>query len=135
LTDAEIGLPAGRYYSLTASEGDDEYLSDSLLKALYGNGSLPSVTEGWVDCALYLPILDHPCEFAVIYCRDRDSADDTARLLCARLGVIKNAKNTPEYSNVLEGGMVTVTGNYALLIISSDSEAALSALKKALQKS
>ncbi len=133
MTDVEIGLPAGKYYSLSAVEGESEYLSESLLIALYGNGELPRVTEGWLDCALYLPLLDHPCEFAVIYCRDRDCANDTARLLCARLGVLKNAKTAPEYKEMLDNAKVIVTGNYALLIISSDSETAISAFKKALR--
>jgi len=133
MTYAEIGLPAGKYYSLSAAEGESEYLSGSLLIALYGNGELPRVTEGWIDCALYLPYSSHPCEFAVVYCRDRDCAEDTARLLSTHLGVLKNAKTSPEYSEMLENAKVSIIGNYALLIISSDSNAAVSAFKKALR--
>ena len=133
MTDAEIDLPAGKYYSLSAAEGDDEYLSRSLLTALYGNGALPRVTEAWSDCALYLPFSDHPCEFAVIYCRDLDSAEDTARLMSARLAVLKNAKSSHEYSEMLEKARVVIVGNYTLLVISSDSESAIKIFKKALQ--
>ncbi len=121
----EKALPKGRYYSLSAPEGDAEYLSRSLISSLLGNGSYPKVGEGWLDAALYLSLGDHPCEFAVIYCRDRDTAEDTAKLFCTRLELIKITKTAPEYQKMIEEARVEVRGNYALLVISSDPDKAL----------
>ena len=133
MTAAEIGLPAGKYYSLAAPEGDAEYLSASLVSSLFGNGSYLAVAEDWLDCALYLSLGNHPCEFAVILCRSRDAAEDTARLLCSRLSAIRITKTDPQYAEILENASVSIRGNYAILIISTDTKNALSAAKKAIR--
>ncbi len=133
MTSAEIGLPAGKYYSLAAIEGDGEYLSDSLISSLFGNGSYPTIADDWLDGALYLSLGNHPCEFAVFLCRNRDTAEDTARLLSSRLSAIRITKTDPQYSKILENASVTVIGNYAILIISTDTKTALSTAKKAIK--
>lgn len=134
MTEAEIGLPTGRYYSLSAPEGDDEYLSAPLIASLLGNGSLPTVAADWLDCAFFLSLKDSPCEFAVILCSSRDAAEDTAALFHSRLAAIKITKTAPEYSQMIENSSVTITGNYAILIISTDPSSALKAAKKAIRK-
>ena len=134
MVESEIGVPAGKYYSLSAPEGDGEYLSNSLLSALFGNGSLPTVTRDWLDCALFLSLKESPCEFAVILCSSRDAAEDTAALLHSRLAAIKVTKALPEYSQMIENASVTITGNYAIFIISTDPVSALRAAKKAIRK-
>ena len=133
VTDAEIGLPAGKFYSLKALEGEDEYLPPSLIGSLLGNGSYPEVAESWLDCALYLSLGAHPCEFAVILCQSRDDAEDTAKLFCARLASIKLVKSKSEHADLLDDAKITITGNYVLFIISSDSDTALSVAKKAIR--
>ena len=130
MTDAEIGLPSGKYYSSAAPEGDSEYLSDSLVSALLGGGSYPTVAADWLDCSLFLSLGNHPCELAIILCQNHDAALDTARLLSTRLSSIKLTKTSPEYAEMLDTAKVAVKGNYALLIISSDSENALKVFMK-----
>ena len=125
MVEGEIGLPAGRFYSQSAPKGDEEYLSDSLISSLFGGGSYPTVADGWIDVALFLSLGTHPCEFVVILCRDRDVTHDTADLLHSRLTAIKLVKNDPQYESMLQNATVTLVGNYALLIISSDSKNAL----------
>ena len=133
LTNAEIYLPAGNIFSLSAKEGDDGFVSDSLLSALYGNGEIPPLRECWIDGAMFLSSNDHPCEFAVILCNSHDAATDTARLLCRRIDAIRTTKNKPEYKELIENATVTVRGNYVVFIISSDSKSAFKAIKKVLQ--
>ena len=130
VTAAEIGLPAGKYYSLNAPKGDEEYLSNALIASIFGGGAYPEVAEDWVDVALYLSFGKSPCEFAVILCQNRDAAHDTAKLLCSRLSAIKIAKNSPEYETMIANANVAVSGNYALLIISSDPEIAMKIMRK-----
>lgn len=130
VTKAEIGIPAGKFYSLSADKGDDEFLSESLISSLFGGGSYPEIANDWLDCALYLSLGSHPCEFAVILCNSRDTAEDTARLLGSRLSAIKITKTEPQYQKMIDAAKVAVIGNYALLIISSDSENALKTFNK-----
>lgn len=130
MTDAEKNLPAGKYYSLSASEGESEYLSDSLISSLFGNSYYQKISEKWIDGALFLSLTPHPCEFAVIYCSDRDNAEDTAKLFLSRIDAIKIAKSSPEYGKIIENAKVEIRGNYALLIISSDPDKALKAFTK-----
>lgn len=133
MTNAEISLPAGKYYGLSAPEGDEKYLSDDLISSLFGGGSYPKIAEDWIDCALYLSYGKSPCEFAVILCQSRDVAHDTAALLQARLSAIRLTKSSPEYAQMLENASITLIGNYALLIISSDTETALREAKRAIR--
>ena len=132
LTSLEISLPAGKTYSHDATEGEDEYISESLLCALFAEGGDIPLLESWIDYALFLPSSNHPCEFIVILCDTPSSAKDTARLLCRRLNTIKSVKKESEhaeYDVYLDNAEVIISRNYVLLIISSDSTAAK---KKAL---
>ena len=133
MTDAEISLPAGKIYWSGVEEGEDGYLSASLLNALLGSNMTDSLSESWLDIALFLSLGESPSEFAVILCRDRDSAIDTAKLLNLRLSSVKATKKSPEYKEMTENAKVTVVGNYALLIISTDSEAALKIFNKTIR--
>ena len=132
LVDAEVDLPAGKIYDMRAAEGDAEYLSDSLLSALYGNGKLPPVASSWVDCALFLSLGSHPCEFAVFLCDSHDAAQDTARILCSRLDSIKTLKRGGEYGALLDGARVCIVKNYVVLLISSDAETAEKTVRKSI---
>lgn len=122
---SEVGLPAGKVYSMSAPYGDSEHLPENLIARLFGEGTTPPASSGWLDLALFLPTSAHPCEFAVILCDSEDTATDTARLLCRRLDAIRTAKGNGEYSQMTENATVTVIGNYALLVISSDTQNAL----------
>lgn len=129
LTSCEVGLPAGSIYCLTAEYGSDEYLTDSLISSLLGNGKMPEICESWVDAAFFLSLKDHPCEFAVVRCENRDAALDTAKLLSAHLASSKLLKGPSDY---FDKAKVTVIGNYALLIVSSDPDKALKIAKSLL---
>ena len=93
---------------------------------------MPELRESWQDMAFYLSLNDSPCEFAVIYCRDNDTAIDTAKLLNARIDAVRTDKKDEKYSKMLDSATVAIVGNYALLIISSDTETALKTAKKAI---
>ena len=132
LVDAEVGLPAGKIYDMRATEGEDEYLSKSLLCALFGNGNMPTVRGAWIDCALFLSLGSHPCEFAVFLCNSHDAAQDTARLLCSRIDSVKTLKGGGEYAHILDGARVCIIKNYVVLLISSDSTAAEITVRRAI---
>ena len=119
----EVGLPAGNIYDMRAAEGEVEFLSDSLINALYGGGSMPRLRQDWLDCALFLSLGESPCELAVFYCASGSAACDTARLLCTRLDAIRTVKGDL-YPQMIERASVTVRGNFVLFFISSDPDAA-----------
>jgi hypothetical protein len=129
----EIGLPAGKIYDVKAPEGKNEYLNERLISTLFGGGSPPPMRDGWLDVALFLPATAHPCEFAVILCDSADTATDTARLLCRRLDSIRSTKGGGDYSALLESATVTVIGNYALLIVSSDTQNSIKVASKVIR--
>jgi hypothetical protein len=66
----------------------------------------------------------------VILCDSEDTATDTARLLCRRLDTIRTVKGEGEFSSMIESATVTVIENFALLIISSDTENAIKSASK-----
>ena len=133
MVQAERSLTVGKYYTLAAHDGGDEYMTDELIALLFGNGSYPKAADGWIDCALYLSLGESPMEFAIILCKNRDVARDTAELLSCRLSAIKHTKNSPEYAEMLDSAGITLIGNYAFLIISSDTESVLRAAKRAIR--
>ena len=130
LVDSEVGLPAGKIYDMRASGQDGEFLSDSLLCSLLGNGAMPAVRDSWIDGALFLSLGAHPCEFAVFLCDSRDAAQDTARLFCSRLDSVKTLKGDGKYASMLDSACVCIIRNYVVLIISSDSDTARSVARK-----
>ena len=127
MIESEVALPAGKIYCATAPFGSDEYLAESTVASIVGNGKMPEVCKSWLDCAFFLAVKDHPCELAVIYCQNRDAALDTAKLLTTRLASSKLLKGNSDY---FENAKVTVIGNYALLIVSSDPDAILRVVKR-----
>ena len=129
LCENEIGLPAGNIYSTVTSKGEDGHMSSSLLSAIFG-GSLPEVSADWIECSVFLPLANHPCEFTVIHCSSQDAAEDTARLLSHRLLSIKNTKE--EWEDMLGNAKVIVYKNHACLLISSDTAAAEKLVKTML---
>lgn len=132
LTLREVGLPAGSIYSTISGEGDDGHMSPSLIATLYGDGSTPKVSEGWIECSAFIPLSNHPCEFSVIYCSSYDVAENTAALLSRRLLLLQKAKCGGEYDFELDSAKVIIFKNYAILIISSDSAAAEKLVKTML---
>lgn len=134
VTKAEIGLPAGKFYSSKAQKGDSEYLASTLIASLFGGGAYPEVAKDWIEVALYLSVGNHPCEFAIILCQNRDAAHDTAKLFCSRLSAIKITKNEANYEETIANAKVAVNGNFALLIISSDPENAMKIIQRSIGK-
>lgn len=127
LTESEIRLPSGTIYSSQAAQGEDGYISPTLLSALFGGGTFSELRNGWLEYSFFLPYSSHPCEFVSIYCDSLNNATDTARLLSKRLNSIKNTKQ--EQNGMLSQAKVIIIKNYVFLIVSSDSENAVKLLK------
>ena len=130
IIDAEIGAPSGMLYRLSASEGEIDYASDTMLKNTYGfDRSLKGLEDGafWISGGF------HPFEAAVFLCRDYRSAEDIALHLKNRLRSLQSnvyeasafCKMTPEeYKSYVDNGMVLISGDHVSLVISSDPKTA-----------
>lgn len=129
LIDAEIGLPAGQIYLSAAPEDDASYLSPDLVAALYGGGELPWQLSLLEDYGLFLSTAQHPCEFAVFRVRARSDTDDVAAMCLTRLDTLRMHYKDTAYAAYLQNARVVVSGNYVLLLISSDTAHALRAAK------
>ncbi len=128
LLETEINLPSGQVYLSTSLEGEASYVSSSLLAALYGGGSEPKEYDDWVNFAIFLSS-SHPCEFAVFLCDSPQSALDTSKTLSSRLTTLKNFWSDSQYSFYTDNAEVIISGNFCILIVSSDTTAAKKALK------
>lgn len=113
--ESETKLPAGTLYSLSASEGEKGYMSESFIFALYGKCD----TTLWLDASIYISNRLYPCEIAVIHCDSPTTAEDTAKLFCKRLTVLQNSweSSDTEYNCKSE---VFIVRNYVAMIVSSD---------------
>lgn len=128
LVQNEINLPSGQVYLSTSPEGEESYVPRSLLCALYGGGSLPPEHNDWIEFAIFLS-RSHPCEFAVFLCDSPQSALDTSKTLCSRLTTLRNFWRDSQYSSYTDNAEVIISGNFCILIISSDTAAAKKNLK------
>ncbi len=134
LAEGEVALPSGQIYSSTAIEGEEGYISDELLCALYGEGRMPPEREEWIEFSFFLSNAEHPCELAVFLCSSPDSASDTARLLCSRIdNVGKIWAHDAQYSGYIENASVTVIKNYVVMCISSDGAYAQKIAKRLIK--
>ena len=130
MTEAEAELPAGRFYSAHAKEGEDEYLSPTLLSAWLGSSS---ASMGWLDCALYLSLREQPYELAVVLCQSSDVAEDTAKLFSARWHTVRALEVAQGESPLTVRASVTRIGNYVIFILAEDPNSLLSVAKDAIR--
>ena len=130
----EKPLPAGKLYVRSAPEGDKLHLSDELLSALFGNGSIPPAMDGVEDAACFFSY-SHPCEFAVFLCKTVHATSAVSKLCLKRLDTLRQYRSyegldDATVSEYLDRASVTVRGRYVILCVSSDPEAILRALRR-----
>ena len=131
ITEAESELPAGRFYSAHAKEGEEEYLSPTLLSAWLGSSS---ASAGWLDCALYLSLREQPYELAVVLCQSGDVAEDTAKLFSARWHTVRALEVEVGEGAATVTASVTRFGNYVIFILAEDPNSLLSIAKDAVRR-
>lgn len=132
ISDNEISLPAGKIYYKSASAGEDGYIGDGMLSAVFGGGKDLSIFELWDDIAIFLPSSDHPCEIIAIHCASAIDTSDTALLLLGRLSDVRDAKNA-KYPEYFLDCNVFIIKNYVLMIVSSDVKNALGVAKETIK--
>lgn len=129
LCDTEISLPAGKIYSSDLNPTDKNHLSDRLISAYLGEPDIEKYKKDWVSYSIFVPSGSHPCEFAAIYCSTPEALIDTSRLLTSRIDSVKRQYGN-EFQGYTDNAKVINIGNFAILIISSDTATALKAVRK-----
>ncbi len=133
----ETTCPSGRVYSRAAPPETANYLGDTLLSALYGDGArgmlaATGTSPAVNDAALFLSIAPHPMELAVFRCSDARASATAAKLCRSRLERIRHAWKGSEWEEMTARACVTVAGEYVLLVVSEDPEAVIRAAEKAI---
>lgn len=122
MLESEHDLPSGRIYTSGAAEGEDGFTPASLLSALYGDGEIPPESEEWIEYAIFLSSTACPCEFAVFLCESPQACSDTSKMLCRRLDTLSSGHKNGDYSRYIDNAAVTVSKNYCILSVSSDTQ-------------
>lgn len=131
MMEEERPLPAGRLYVLSAPQDASGHPNASLLSALFGNGTYPSALDAVEDGAFYLSF-SSPCEFAVFLCKSTNGTEEVAAMCLARLAYLKRYWEDRGQAITSDRGTVTVKGRWVILCLSSDTDAALRAFRRAL---
>ena len=129
MCQAEKPLPDGRLYVRSAASDDEKAISDTLLSALYGNGTLPPALDEISDAAFYFSYTS-PVEFAAFQCKSRDSTEAVAALCHQRLDILRSVRTESSDAQYLDRAEITVCGRWVVLCISSDADAAIRAFKR-----
>lgn len=136
-------LPAGRVYTSKSSPGAVDYLSSSLLGMLYGtsgeNYSPKSVFSRTESISIWVSSGFYATEFAVFHCKnDKDSAE-IADLCLSRIDSMRSFINAnsqklslEESKITLDNAKVKIIGEYVIMAICEDSEAAIEAAKEVI---
>ena len=139
---AEKDLPAGKIYSMKSTKGAPDYISESLLSALYGNGNeeLPQALERAEDMALRLSSGISCFELAVFLCPTVRDAREIADLCLARIDSMKHFFNAnseklgihESCAENIKNAKVTVVGRYAIMAVSPNAEECIKSAKNAI---
>ncbi len=139
-------LPDGVLYHRAALPDDPQYLTDTLLSALYGEAArgiavapgagTPGIdtTAPVNDIALFLSVAPQPVELAVFRCSDVRGTATAAKLCRARLEIIRHAWAGSEWAGMAEGAVVTVEGSYVLLVVAEDPDQVVAAARAVLRR-
>ena len=129
MCQAEKPLPDGKLYVRSAASDDEKAISDTLLSALYGNGSLPPELDEVSDAAFYFSYTS-PVEFAAFRCKSSDGTEAVAALCHQRLDILRSVRTEASDTAYLDRAEITVCGKWVLFCISSDTDAVIRAFKR-----
>ncbi len=145
-TDAVLGamlscvndLKAGTVYTTASSPGAPDYLSESLLEALYGHGDFPDVLGRAESISLRASSGLYAEEFAVFLCSSSRDTEEIADLCLGRIDTIRyfinaNSEKLSLDANIsvtLDNAKVIISGHYVVMAVSKDASIAIAAAKE-----
>lgn len=135
---AAKGLPVGSFYSSKSEKGASNYLSESLMTALYGTDSFPEVFARAEEIAVWLSSGIYACEFAVFLCSNRRDAEEISDLCLGRIDTMRHFINAnserlsldPSGSENLKNAKVKVVGQYVIMAVWKDADISINAAKE-----
>lgn len=125
--------PVGRLYVLSAPPDDPSHPNDSLLAAMFGgsDATLPAAFDHVRDAAFFVAYTT-ACELAVLQCDNADGTREVSRMCLSRLDSLKLYRTGDEDVALLQRARVVIRGDLVILLICSDPEGALRALRRTL---
>ena len=140
MLSAEKELPAGKTYLLKSSKGSPDYISESLLAALYGGTAFPEAHGRTEDMALRLSSGLCCFEMAVFLCPTVRDAREIADLCLGRIDSMEHFVNanseklgiSPLSVENLKKARVNVVGRYVIMAVSPNADEAVKGAKNAI---
>ncbi len=119
LCKEEVSPPAGILYGYRSTDGSIPLLSEEMLCALFGNGSLPAALDEAAAGACYL-CPTHPFEITVFYAKSNRGAEKLAAMCLQRKEQITQYWSGKGYDDYIQNAEVTVNGRWVLFSVSKD---------------
>ncbi len=114
-------LPQGRVYLSGAEEGEDSFLSPSLIRSLYGEEGEENLART-EEYAIYLSSFAAPYEIAVFQCYSSQDADRIVALCLSRSDEIRVGLRETTYEKLSDCVRIVSKGRYVVMMITEESE-------------
>ena len=115
------GLPYGIIYRSDASEGEESYMSSSLLLTLYGEdaSSLVSRTD---EFAVYLSSFEKPYEIAVFKCFSVSDAYEIAAMCLSRAERLRVLLHSTDWRALADSARVEQSGRVVVMTVTGQTQ-------------
>ena len=114
---AQHAFPSGICYRSDANEGENAYVSPSLLASLYGADASLRIAKLTESYAIYLSSFAIPCELAVFRVYSRSDSHIILAMCLERLDQLRVLLRHTEHAARLEEATVTADGYYVIMEI------------------
>ena len=114
-------LPEGTVFLSDAEEGSEEYLSPTLLRAMYGEEAEEEF-EAVEDSALYLSSFAAPYEIAVFRCYSATDARRIEALCLYRADEIRVALRETDFYSLIDSLRVLCRGKTVILMLTAEPD-------------
>ena len=125
-------LPFGVVYSTESSPGSPDFLSESVLQSVFGEGECPEVMKRLNGAAIRLSSGFSASEFAFFICHSKNDAYEVADLCIKRIDrILYFARSTggrylgESDMSEIEGAYVEIVGNCVFMAVCSDGRGAV----------
>ena len=134
---SEKSMPVGKLYSMKSTPGSPDYISPSLLAALYGEGNSSEAFAGAEDISLRLSSGIYCFELAVFLCRTTSDAHEIADLCLRRINMMEHFLNAnseklgidPVCRENIKNAKVKIVGRYVLMAVSPNAAGCIESAK------
>lgn len=114
-------LPSGTVYRSSAQEGDEDFMSGSLAKAMYGEGAdkMFSTVE---EYSVYLSSFAEPYEIAVFKCYSRTDAHGVLAMCLTRRDILQISLRGSAFYELCDDIRIISRGRYVIMCLTDSPD-------------